>query len=54
MAQKLTEVGGELEQSTNTVKGFNISLSVIDRIIRQKVNINIKKKVNNTIKCHCQ
>jgi len=36
MKQNLTELKGEMEKSTNTVKGFKSSLSVFDRISKEK------------------
>lgn len=49
MKQKWIELQREIDKSITTVEDFNITLTIIDGISRQKVNKNIKD-FYNTIK----
>lgn len=47
MKQKLTELKGEIDNSTIFVGDFNTPLSIMDRTARQKINKELKE-MNNT------
>lgn len=46
--QKLTELRGEMDSSTVTVRDFNIPLSIMDRTTRQKISKKIED-LNDTV-----